>query len=152
MTLERTFVLIKPDGVQRGLVGEIVRRFEDRGLKIVAARLLRASKEQAGRYYMEHEGKAFFPGLVEYVTSGPAFALILEGRGAVATVRSMIGATDPARAQAGTIRGDLGLTIGRNLIHGADSLESAKREISIFFTPAEIQDYQRIDEGWLYEG
>ncbi len=150
MAPERTFVLVKPDGVQRGLVGEIVRRFERKGLKVVAAKMLQVSEDLARKYYAEHTGKDFFQGLVEYVTSGPAVALILESEGAVKTVRSMIGATDPAKADPGTIRGDLGLDISRNLIHGADGLESAKREIALFFTPKEIQSYSRIDEEWLH--
>jgi nucleoside-diphosphate kinase len=147
---ERTFVLIKPDGVQRGLVGEIIARFERKGLKVVAMKILRVSQDQAREYYAEHVGKDFFPGLVEYVTSGPAVAMVLEGKDAVGSVRAMIGATDPARANPGTIRGDLGMSISRNLIHGADSLKSAAREIALFFSPEELQDYSRSDEDWLY--
>lgn len=149
MSVERTFVLIKPDGVQRGLVGEILGRFEGKGLKVVAAKMVRVSKELAGEYYAEHVGKGFFSSLIEYVTSGPTVAMVLEGEGGVSIVRGLIGATDPAKAQPGTIRGDLGLSISRNLIHGADSLESAKREISLFFTPEEVISYVRIDESWL---
>lgn len=149
MTGERTFVLIKPDGVQRGLVGEVIGRFEEKGLKIVALKMLRVTEDLARRYYAEHMGKEFFPGLVEYVTSGPAVAMVLEGEKAVENVRSLIGATDPSKASPGTIRGDLGTDISRNLIHGADSLESAKREIALFFAPEEIQSYSRIDERWL---
>lgn len=150
MTAERTFVLIKPDGVQRGLVGQIISRFEEKGLKIVALKMLTVSEDLARKYYAEHIGKDFFPGLVEYVTSGPAVAMVLEGEQAVENVRTMIGATDPSKATPGTIRGDLGMDISRNLIHGADSLESAKREIALFFSPEELQGYSRVDEEWLY--
>lgn len=146
MSVERTFVLIKPDGVQRGLVGEIVGRFEGKGLKVVAAKMVQVSAELAEEYYTEHVGKGFFSSLIEYVTSGPTFAMVLEGEGGVAAVRALIGATDPAKAEPGTIRGDFGLDISRNLIHGADSFESAKREISLFFTSEEIRRYERIDE------
>lgn len=149
MSVERTFVLIKPDGVQRGLVGEIVGRFEGKGLKVVAAKMVQVSAELAEEYYTEHVGKGFFSSLIEYVTSGPTFAMVLEGEGGVAAVRALIGATDPAKAEPGTIRGDFGLDISRNLIHGADSFESAKREISLFFTSEEIRRYERIDESWL---
>lgn len=148
---DRTFVLIKPDGVQRGLVGEIVRRFERRGLKLVAAQMRRVSRDLAQAYYAEHEGKAFFPGLVEYVTSGPVVAMVWEGPGAVQVARATIGATDPAAASPGTIRGDLGMDISRNLIHGSDGPDSAKREVALFFAPEQLQDYERIDEGWLRE-
>ncbi|MFQ5837771.1 MAG: nucleoside-diphosphate kinase [Thermoplasmata archaeon] len=150
MTQERTFVLIKPDGVQRALVGEIIARFEMKGLKLVALKMILVSDRLARKYYAEHVGKDFFPGLVEYVTSGPAVAMVLEGKGAVATVRALMGSTDPAEAQPGTIRGDLGVDISRNLIHGADSLQSAEREIALFFSPEELQDYSRIDDEWLY--
>ncbi len=149
MGVERTFVLIKPDGVQRGLSGEILGRFEGKGLKLVAAKMVHVSEGLAKEYYAEHVGKDFFSSLVDYVTSGPAVAMVLEGEGAVASVRAIIGATDPSKARPGTIRGDLGLDISRNLIHGADSLESAVREISLFFTPEEIQSYTRSDEAWL---
>ncbi len=152
MALERTFVLIKPDGVQRGLVGRIIARFERKGLKLVSAKTLWVSKDLAREYYAEHVGKDFFTGLVDYVTAGPSVAMVLEGEGAVATVRTMIGATDPAKAEQGTIRGDLGMNISRNLIHGADSLESAEREIPLFFSPHELLEYSRTDEKWLYEG
>ncbi len=151
MARERTFVLVKPDGVQRSLVGEILRRFEEKGLKVVAARLLRVSEELARAYYAEHEGKPFFPGLVTYVTSGPAFAVVLEGEGAVSVARRLIGPTEPREAEPGTIRGDFGMDISRNLIHGADSLESAEREIGLFFPPEELIEYARLDAAWLYE-
>ena len=148
---ERTFVLLKPDAVQRALVGEIFGRFERRGLKIVAMKMIRVPRSLGETYYAEHKGKPFFDPLMSYITAGPVVAMILEGDGAVAAVRRMMGKTNSAEAEPGTIRGDLALTIGRNLIHGSDSLESAKREIPLFFKPDEIQSYGRVDEAWLRE-
>ncbi len=147
---ERTFVLVKPDGVQRGLVGEIIRRFEGRGLQLLALKMVRVSRELAEQYYAEHEGKPFFGGLVEYVTSGPAVAMLWNGEGAVSVVRKMMGATDPAKAEPGTIRADFGLQIGRNVIHGSDSPESARREAALFFTPGEIHTYERAHDKWIH--
>jgi nucleoside-diphosphate kinase len=144
-------VLLKPDAVQRALVGEIVGRFEGRGLKIVAMKVVRVSRSLGEAYYAEHKGKSFFEPLMSYITAGPVVAMVLEGDGAVAAVRRMMGKTNSAEAEPGTIRGDLALTIGRNLIHGSDSLESAKREIPLFFKPDEIQSYGRVDEAWLRE-
>jgi len=148
---ERTFVLLKPDAVHRGLVGTIVHRFERRGLKLVGMKAMRVSKGLAETYYAEHKGKPFFEGLVKYVTSSPVVAIVLEGDGAVAVVRRMMGKTNSAEAEPGTIRGDFGLQIGRNLIHGSDSTTSARREIDLFFKPEELLEYTRIDEAWLYE-
>jgi len=148
---ERTFVLLKPDAVQRALVGEIVGRFEARGLKLVAMKMLRVPRSLGETYYAEHKGKPFFDPLMSYITAGPVVAMILEGDGAVAAVRRMMGKTNSAEAEPGTIRGDLALTIGRNMIHGSDSLESAKREIALFFKPDEVQGYTRVDETWLRE-
>ena len=148
---ERTFVLLKPDAVQRALVGEIVGRFEGRGLKVVAMKMVRVPRSLGETYYAEHKGKPFFEPLMSYITAGPVVALVLEGDGAVAAVRRMMGKTNSAEAEPGTIRGDLALTIGRNLIHGSDSLESAKREIPLFFKADEIQSYARVDEAWLRE-
>ena len=147
---ERTFCLVKPDGVQRGLVGEIVRRFEARGLQLVAMKLIRISRELAEQYYAEHRGKPFFPGLVEYVISGPAVAMLWDGENAVAVLRKMMGATDPAKAEPGTIRADFGLKIDRNVIHGSDSPESAKREADLFFRPEEILAYERQHDRWIH--
>lgn len=144
-------MLLKPDAVQRGLVGEIVRRFEDRGLKVVGMKMLRVSRSLAESYYAEHRGKAFFEPLMAYITSGPVVAMVLEGDGAVTLVRRMMGTTNAAEAEPGTIRGDYGLTIGRNVIHGSDGSESAKREIGFFFKPDELHEYRRIDETWLRE-
>jgi nucleoside-diphosphate kinase len=144
-------VLLKPDAVQRALVGEIVGRFEARGLKLVAMKMLRVPRSLGETYYAEHKGKPFFDPLMSYITAGPVVAMILEGDGAVAAVRRMMGKTNSAEAEPGTIRGDLALTIGRNMIHGSDSLESAKREIALFFKPDEIQAYSRVDETWIRE-
>jgi len=152
MTLaERTFVLLKPDAVQRGLVGRIVARFEARGLKLLGMKLLTVPRTLAETYYAEHRGKAFFEPLMAYITSGPVVAIVLEGEGAVAVVRKMMGKTNAAEAEPGTIRGDFALTIGRNMIHGSDGLESAKREIGLFFKADELRAYTRIDEAWLDE-
>lgn len=150
MARQRTFALIKPDGVQRGLVGEVLSRFERKGLKIVAMKMLIVSGELAKSYYSEHIGKQFFEPLIQYITSGPSVAMVLEGDEAVAVVRKMMGKTSPREADPGTIRGDFGLSISRNIIHGSDSLTSAEREISLFFNKNELIDFERIDEQWLY--
>lgn len=151
MPRERTFVLLKPDAVQRALVGAILERFERRGLKLVALKTTKVPRELATTYYLEHRGKPFFAGLVKYITSAPSVALVLEGDEAVAVVRKMMGKTNAAEAEPGTIRGDFGIKIGRNLIHGSDSVATAKREIGLFFTPEELLEYARVDETWLYE-
>ncbi len=151
MARERTFVLLKPDAVQRALVGAILHRFERRGLKVLGLKLITMTKATAEQYYAEHRGKPFFDGLIRYVTSGPTIAVVLEGKDAVAIVRSMMGATNPATAAPGTIRADFGVDIGRNLIHGSDSVKSGEREIATFFRPDELHAYARIDEAWLYE-
>ena len=148
---ERTFVLLKPDAVQRALVGEVIGRFERRGLKLVALKMIRVTRQLAETYYAEHKGKGFFEPLMTYIGAGPVVAMVLEGDGAVAAVRKMMGSTNSAEAEPGTIRGDLAVTIGRNLIHGSDSTKSAKREISLFFKQDEIHVYTRIDETWLRE-
>lgn len=132
-------------------MGEILSRFEGRGLKIIGLKLMRVSRNLAETYYAEHKGKAFFEPLMSYVASAPVVAMVLEGDGAVAIVRKMMGKTNAAEAEPGTIRGDFALTIGRNVIHGSDSPESAKREIPLFFKPEELHDYERIDEAWLWE-
>ena len=149
--VERTFALLKPDAIQRGLAGEILGRFERRGLKIVGLKLMHVSRSLAESYYAEHKGKPFYEPLMSYITSGPVVAMVLEGDGAVALVRKMMGKTNSAEAEPGTIRGDYALTIGRNVIHGSDSPESAKREIGFFFKADELHDYKRIDEAWLRE-
>lgn len=143
--------MVKPDGVQRGLVGEIISRFEKRGLKIVALKMMQVSRELAEAHYGEHRGKPFFAPLVEYITSGPVVAMVLEGKNAVAVVREMMGATDPQKAAPGTIRAAYGLDIGRNVIHGSDGLESARREVALFFGEGELLSYRRDIDRWLYE-
>lgn len=143
--------MIKPDGVQRGLVGDIVSRFERRGLKIAAMKMLVVSDKLAKEHYAEHAAKPFFPSLVGFIESGPVVAMVIEGKNVVPLVRSMVGATNPANSTPGTIRGDFALETGRNVIHASDSPESAKREISLYFNNSEIATYKRIDEQWLYE-
>lgn len=149
--MERTLVLIKPDALQRGLAGTIISRLEGRGLKIVALKMLQMDEALAKRHYAIHQGKPFFEGLVNYITSSPIIAAIFEGPGAVEVVRRTIGETDPGRAAPGTIRGDLALDIGRNLVHGSDSRETATEEISLFFSEKEILVYNRDAERWITE-
>ena len=150
--MERTLVLIKPDAMQRGLAGEILSRLERRGLRIVALRLFQMDEAMARRHYAEHEGKPFYEGLISYITACPIIAAVFEGSGAVEVVRKTIGATNPAEAEPGTIRGDLALETGRNLIHGSDSPQSAKREIALFFREEELHSYARDVDRWLFEG
>jgi len=149
--MERTLVLLKPDALQRGLAGAIISRLETRGLKIVAMKLMRMTDTLAHRHYEAHVGKPFFPGLVDFITSGPLVAMVVVGKGAVDLVRRTMGETDPANAGPGTIRGDLAVDIGRNLIHGSDSLEAAQREIALFFQESEILDYRRDTDPWITE-
>ena len=149
--MERTFLMVKPDGVSRGLVSKVVSRVEKKGLKIVAMKMIRVDEELAKRHYAEHKSKPFFKGLVSFITSGPAVAMVVEGKDAVKVVRAMMGKTDPKESTLGTIRGDFGIDVGRNIVHGSDSLESAKREIELFFSPDEILNYSRTDEKWVYE-
>ncbi|MGI6452610.1 MAG: nucleoside-diphosphate kinase [Syntrophomonadaceae bacterium] len=147
--MEKTFVMVKPDGVQRGLVGEIIRRIERKGFKLVALKMMRISEELAKRHYQEHKDKPFFPELTAFITSGPVIAMVWEGQNVIAAIRLLMGDTNPASAAPGTIRGDLAVTIDHNLIHGSDSGESARREIAIFFSEDEFQDYQRTIEVWI---
>ena len=149
--MEQTLVLVKPDGVQRGLVGEIVGRLERRGLKLVAMKLMQVDEALAHRHYGEHVDRPFFAGLVSFITSGPVVAMAWEANNAVEIVRGTMGVTNPANATPGTIRGDLGVDIGRNLIHGSDSPESAVRELGLFFGPEEILSYSRSNDGWITE-
>ncbi|MEX2080379.1 MAG: nucleoside-diphosphate kinase [Dehalococcoidia bacterium] len=149
--MERTLVLVKPDGMQRGLAGEILARLERRGLKIVGLKLVQIDEAMARRHYAEHEGKPFFAGLVEYITSGPVLAAVLEGPSSIVVARTTMGATNPAEAGPGTIRGDMALERGRNLIHGSDSAESAAREIALFFAPGELLAWQRDADAWVFE-
>ena len=149
--MQRTLVLIKPDGVQRGLAGEIITRLERRGLKLVGMKLMRVSQELANRHYGEHVGKPFFDGLVSFITSSPIIAMVVEGEDVVEMVRNNMGVTNPKDAAPGTIRGDLAVSIGTNLVHGSDSAESAVREIDLFFSSGEIVEYERDIDRWIIE-
>ncbi len=148
--MERTLLIVKPDGVVRGLVGEVISRVERKGLKIVALKMMKLSKEKAEELYSVHKGKPFFQELIEHITSAPIVAMILEGENVIQIVRNMIGATDPSKANPGTIRGDHALTITKNVVHAADSKESAEREIKVIFGAEKPIEYKRIDENWLY--
>jgi len=150
--MNRTLILLKPDAVQRGLVGELITRIERKGLKLAAMKLMSVTDDLAQQHYVEHIGKPFFDGLVAFITSSPVVALVVEGENAVLTMRNtLMGATNPQEAATGTIRGDYGMTIGMNLIHGSDSAESAEREIDIFFRAEEILNYQRVLDAWIIE-
>jgi nucleoside-diphosphate kinase len=148
--MERSLVLIKPDAIQRGLAGEIISRLEKKGLKIVAMKMLHMDKNLAQRHYAIHKGKAFFDDLVNFITSSPVIAIVFQGKNAVEIIRQMMGETDPAKAYRGTIRGDFGIDIGHNLIHGSDSLENASKEINLFFSAEEIFNYDRELDTWIY--
>ena len=149
--MERTLILIKPDAMQRGLAGEIISRLERRGLRIVAMRLFHMDEAVARKHYAEHEGKGFYESLVSYITASPIIGAVLEGTDAVAITRKTMGATNPANAEPGTIRGDLGVETGRNLIHGSDSVESAEREIALFFESSELHSYRKDVDRWIFE-
>jgi len=149
--VERTLIILKPDAVQRGLIGEILRRFEQRGLKIAAAKFIMTPRELAQTHYAEHDGKPFYEGLVSYITSAPVLVLVLEGKNAIELSRQMIGKTRPHEAAPGTIRGDLAIDVGRNLVHGSDSAESAAREIGLWFQPHELVTWTRANDGWISE-
>ena len=151
MALQTTLILCKPDAVSRGLVGEIVRRIEERGYAIVAMKMMQLDGERARRHYAEHRGKPFFQGLVDFITSGALVAIAAEGEGVVEGVRQMMGATDPLQAAPGTIRADYAQQIGRNLVHGSDSDESAQRELSLFFEPKEFVSRKHDLKRWLVE-
>ncbi|PXW88744.1 nucleoside diphosphate kinase [Pseudogracilibacillus auburnensis] len=148
--MEKTFIMVKPDGVQRGLIGEIVSRFEKKGFVLAGAKLMQISTELAEEHYGEHKERPFFGELVDFITSGPVFAMVWEGEDVVKTSRHMIGATNPQEANPGSIRGDYAVTVGKNIIHGSDSLESAEREINLFFNGNELVDYTRQDKTWIY--
>jgi len=149
--VERTLILVKPDAMQRGLAGEILARFERRGLRLVGLRLLKVDKAMAKRHYAEHIGKPFFDGLVDYITSSPIVAAVFEGSNAVAAARQLMGSTRPTEAAPGTIRADFGLEVGRNLVHGSDSVASAKREIEIFFEGQRLTSWKRDVDPWVFE-
>ncbi|TFE00410.1 nucleoside-diphosphate kinase [Jeotgalibacillus sp. R-1-5s-1] len=148
--MEKTFLMVKPDGVQRGLIGEVVSRFERKGFKLAAAKLMVIPEELAKQHYGEHAERPFFGELVDFITSGPVFAMIWEGEEVVKTARHMMGSTKPSEADLGTIRGDFGLTVGKNIIHGSDSLESAEREIGLFFGEESALSYSKPVEEWIY--
>ena len=150
--MEQTLVLVKPDGVQRGLVGEVISRLERRGLKLVAMKLMQVDDALARRHYGEHVDRPFFSGLVQFITSAPVAAMVWQADNAVEVVRNTMGVTSPAAATPGTIRGDFGIDIGRNLVHGSDSVESAEREVALFFDLGEILDYSRSTDPWISEG
>jgi nucleoside-diphosphate kinase len=149
--MERTFIMIKPDGVQRNLVGEVVRRFETKGFTLVGLRLMKVSRELAEKHYDVHKERPFFGSLVDFITSAPVVAMVWEGDGVVAAARKIIGATNPLTAEPGTIRGDYGVSIGRNLIHGSDAIETAQREISLWFSDDELVSWEPTIKPWLYE-
>ena len=148
---ERTYIMIKPDGVQRNLIGKIIARFEEKGFKLVALKLTRPTKEKLEEHYKDLSSKPFFPGLVAYMSSGPVVAMVWEGTQVVATGRKMLGETRPFESNPGTIRGDYCIDVGRNIIHGSDSVESAKREIALWFSEDELCDWEPCQKSWVYE-
>ena len=149
--MERTLIIVKPDGVQRGLVGQVLGRFETRGFKLAGLKLMHISRSLAERHYAEHQGKPFYEGLVAFITSAPVVVGVVEGPGVVAIARAMMGATNPANADVGTIRGDFAVTMSYNVIHGSDSIASAEREIALFFDPSELLDYRRATDSWVMD-
>ncbi|MFB4169218.1 nucleoside-diphosphate kinase [Virgibacillus sp. JSM 102003] len=148
--MEKTFLMVKPDGVQRNLVGEIINRFESKGFKLVGAKLMNISNDLAETHYGEHKERPFFGELVQFITSGPVFAMVWEGENVIPIARDMMGKTNPLEAASGTIRGDFGMTVGKNIIHGSDSPESAEREINLFFNKDDVLTYSKQDSEWIY--
>lgn len=149
--MEKTFIMLKPDAAQRGLIGKIISRFEDKGCKLVAMKLMQVDRALAEQHYAEHKGKGFFEPTVEYIMSSPVVAMVWEGKNVVALSRALMGATNPANADPGSIRGSFGMDISRNVIHGSDSVASAEREIALYFKPEEILEYKKAGEEWLSE-
>ncbi|NEN97808.1 MAG: nucleoside-diphosphate kinase [Moorea sp. SIO3I7] len=149
--MERTFLMVKPDGVQRNLVGQIIQRFETKGFTLVGLKLMSVSRELAEQHYAVHKERPFFGGLIEFIISGPVVAMVWEGKGVIASARKIIGATKPLEAEPGTIRGDYGLDTGRNLIHGSDAIETAQQEISLWFKEEELVSWEPTITSWLYE-
>ena len=149
--MERTLILVKPDGVQRGLAGEIISRFERRGLKLVGMKFMQMSRELAEEHYAVHKERPFYADLVNYITSGPIVAMVWEGKDAINAARATMGATNPVQAAPGTIRGDLGMEIGRNLVHASDGPETAVKEVNLFFTPGELVAWERATDVWIRE-
>ncbi|WP_170007475.1 nucleoside-diphosphate kinase [Bacillus fonticola] len=146
--MEKTFLMVKPDGVQRNVIGDVVARFERKGFQLVGAKLMLITEEMAKTHYAEHTERPFFGELVDFITSGPVFAMVWEGEGVITTARTMMGATNPQDALPGTIRGDFAVTVGKNIIHGSDSSESAEREIGIFFKNEELVEYSKAITTW----
>ena len=149
--MEKTLILVKPDGVQRGLMGEIIGRFERRGLKLIGMKFIQMSQELAEKHYGVHKERPFYGALVSYITSGPVVAMAWEGKDAIAAARATMGATNPVAAAPGTIRGDLGMEIGRNLVHGSDSVENGAKEVALFFAAAELVSWERHADAWIRE-
>lgn len=149
--MERTLVLVKPDAVQRGLIGEVIGRLERRGLRLVAARFVQVDRSLAERHYAVHKGKPFYDGLISYITSSPVMAMVWEGPNAIAAVRQTMGSTRPTEAAPGSIRHDFGLTVGRNLTHASDSLQTAQEEVSLWFKPEELVAWERDLDRWIYD-
>ena len=147
--MEKTFLMVKPDGVQRGLIGEIVNRFESKGYQLVGGKLMTISQELAEQHYGEHKERPFFGELVDFITSGPVFAMVWEGENVISTARLMMGATNPKESAPGTIRGDFAVTVAKNIIHGSDSPESAEREIGLFFKEEELSSYEKSVNSWI---
>ncbi len=151
MANEKTLILVKPDGVQRGIAGQVIARLEATGLRIAGMKLLQISDGLAAEHYGEHEGKPFYPGLVAFITSGPVVAICLDGPNAIAIARKVMGSTNPAEADPGTVRGDLAIDIGRNVIHGSANEEDAAREVALYFSDVDLVDYTRAIDGWIVE-
>lgn len=149
--MERTFIMIKPDGVQRHLTGEIIHRFESKGFTLVGLKMMKVSRELAEQHYAVHKERNFFNGLIEFITSAPVIAMVWEGESVVTAARNIIGATNPITASPGSIRGDLGVSIGRNLIHGSDAIETAQTEVDLWFKEEELVDWKPVRQSWLYE-
>lgn len=149
--MERSLVLVKPDGVQRGLIGEVIARFERRGLRLVGAKFMQVSLDLAKQHYAEHEGKPFYAGLVDYITSGPSLVMVLEGPRAIEMTRSTVGSTRPWEAAPGTIRADFGTSVGRNLVHASDSVASGEREVGLFFAGETLSTWARDTDRWIYD-
>lgn len=147
--MEQTFLMVKPDGVQRNLIGEVVSRFEMKGYTLSGSKVMKITKEMAETHYGEHKERPFFGSLVEFITSGPVFAMVWEGEGVIAESRKMVGKTNPKEADPGTIRGDFGIQVSMNIIHGSDSVESAKREIALFFDESELVSYEKTNSKWI---
>ncbi|MBN1963295.1 MAG: nucleoside-diphosphate kinase [Anaerolineae bacterium] len=149
--MERTLIIVKPDAVQRGLTGEIIKRFEQRGLRIIGMKFMQIARGLAEQHYGIHKGKPFYAGLVDYITSGPVVVLALEGTQAIQAARTTMGTTKCFEAAAGTIRGDFGLEVGRNLVHGSDSVENGEQEVALFFAPEELVSWSRVTDPWIFE-